>query len=223
MPELDDPDVNEEEDALLPERVEIVFNEPVEPRRIELGVPLVKLDEPDVYLDPLDELAEDPVDTEDDPLANPVSIDEDPVLAFKDETAFKVEPRPLLAELEPTFRDADVPLLVKLDEPDVNEEDDFMLSEVLETLFTDPVEPRLIEVEDPLVKLDKPDVNIVPLDELTERPVEAKDDPLVAPVLSDDDPLLALKVKIEPSLAELDNPELRDTDEPLLPVDENPE
>jgi len=78
LPELDDPDVNEEEDALLPEIVETVFTDPVEPRRIELGVPLVKLDEPDTNLDPLDELSEEPADADDDPLADPVLKDEDP-------------------------------------------------------------------------------------------------------------------------------------------------
>jgi len=210
LPELDDPDVNEEEDALLPEIVETVFTDPVEPRRIELGVPLVK---PDINLDPLDELSEEPADAEDDPLAD---------FVFKDETALKVELRPLLTELEPTFRDADALLSAELDDPDTNEEEDFLLPEIAETVFTDPVEPRLIEPEDPLVKLDEPVANLDPLEELAEEPVDAEDDPRVIPVLSDD-PLLALTIEIAPLLAELEDPELNETDEPRLSVEANPE
>jgi len=193
FPELDDPDVNEEEDALLPEIVETVFTDPVEPRRIELGVPLVKLVEPDINLDPLDELSEEPADAEEDPLADPVLKDEDPWLEFKDDTELKVELRPLLTELEPTFRDPDALLSAELD-----------------------------ELEDPLVKLDEPDANLDPLEELTEEPADAEDDPRVIPVLSDA-PLLALKVEIDPLLAELEDPELNETDEPRLSVEANPE
>lgn len=150
MPELDDPDVNEEEEALLPEIEETVFTDPVEPRRIELGVSLVKLAEPEVNLDPLDELSEEPADTDDDPMADPVLKDEDPWL-------------------EPTLRDADALLSAELDDPDTNEEEDFMFPEIAETVFNDPVEP--------LVKLDEPDANLDPLEELIEEPVDAEDDP----------------------------------------------
>jgi len=143
-------------------------------------------------------------------------------LEFKDETALKVELRPLLTELEPRFRDADALLSAALDDPDTNEEEDFMLPEIVETVFTDPVEPRLIELDDPLFKFDEPDENLDPLEELTEEPVDADDDPRVTPVLSDD-PLLALKVEIEPLLAELEDPELNETDEPRMSVEENPE
>jgi len=90
----------------------------------------------------------------------------------------------------------------------------------------DPVVPRLIELEDPLVKPDEPDVNLNPVDEMKEGLVAA-DDPLEDSVFNNDDPLsfedgIALKVEIKPPLPELGEPEPDANCEPLDELTDEP-
>lgn len=80
--------------------------------------------------------------------------------------------------------------------------------------FVELEEPVLKEEDDPLEKLEEPDENFDPVDELAEEPVDA-DDPLNDPAL--------FKIEIEALLAELEDPELNETDEPRLSLEENPE
>jgi len=122
LAEFDNPDVNDEEDALLLVIAETLFRDPVEPLSIELEVPLVKLDEPDVNLNPLDELTDESI-AADDPLEDPVFNNAVP-LPFKDDIVLKVEIRLPLAELEELEPDPSLDPLDELVEELADAEDD---------------------------------------------------------------------------------------------------
>jgi len=151
-----------------------------------------------------------------------------PVPEINEDPTFKDVDTPPLAELvDPEVNEADEALLPEIADPEVNEADEALLPEILETAFTEPVEPRLIELEEPLVALDEPDVNLDPVDELTEDPDDTEDDPLLEPELNEEDPLVPVEeepvLNVDPLLAELEDPELNEIDEPRLSVEENPE
>jgi len=157
LADLDNPDVTDEEDALLLVTVETFFTDPVEPRSIELEGPLVKLDEPDVNLNPLDELEEESV-AADDPLVDPVFNNAVP-LPFNDDIVLKVAIRLPLAELEELEPDPNVdPLDETIEEPADAEDDPLvapavvikpLLAELEIPVLTEPDEPRLPVEENP--------------------------------------------------------------------------
>jgi len=159
LAELEDP-----EDALVPEILEATLTDPVEPRLVDPD-PLVKLEDPDVNVDPVAEL---PDEVDNDPTEEPANITA--TLA-----SWSAETDDSLSKLEIAFAVPVVPNLTELDEPSVKLEDPELIIELLEEtedeselepedsalntlvvpLLAELEDPELNETNDPLLSVDE--------------------------------------------------------------------
>lgn len=162
LAELEDP-----EDALVPEILEATLTDPVEPRIVDPD-PLVKLEDPDVNVDPVEAL---PDEVDNDPTEEPDNITatlaswsaETDDSLLKVEIAFAVPVVPNLTELDEASVKLEEPeLLVELleetadadDEPELEPEDS-ALNTLVTPLLAELEDPELNETDDPLLSVDE--------------------------------------------------------------------
>jgi len=173
LAELVDPD-----SALVPEILEATLTDPIEPWLVDPG-PLVKLEDPDVNVDPVEEL--------------PDEVDNDPTEEPDNTTAtlasWSAETDDSLLKLEIAFAVPVVPNLTELDEPSVNLEDPELLEETDDAEDAPELEPEELALNTLVIPLlavlDDPELNetddpLLSVDENPEIKQPAQSGPLPA-------------------------------------------